>query len=56
LAEAEVRIAHRTPLWRKLWAIVASGGLAVVTGAVLAIVLSFGVAWTVTTLTDMLGR
>ena len=41
---------------RRLLAAAASGGLAVVTGAVLAILVSFAVAWTVITLTDLLKR
>ncbi len=39
---------------RRLLAAVASGGLAVITGAVLAILVSFAVAFTVIKLTDLL--
>lgn len=39
---------------RRAWSIVASSGLAIVIGAVIATVTAFGVAWTVTTLTDLL--
>jgi len=41
---------------RRLFAAAASGGLAVVTGAVLAILVSFAVAFTVITLTDLLKK
>ena len=41
---------------RRVFAAAASSGLAVVTGAVLAILISFAVAWTVITLTDLLKR
>lgn len=44
------------PLWRRLWAVVAASTLAMVTGAVIAIVLAAGIAYTVVTLTDMLRR
>ena len=36
------------------WAVVASSGLALVIGAVIATVTAFGLAWIVTTLTDLL--
>lgn len=39
---------------RRLWAVVASSGLAVVIGAVLATVIAFSLAYAVTTLTDLL--
>ena len=41
---------------RRVWAAVASAGLAVVAGAIAATVLSFGVAWTVVRLTSLLKR
>ena len=41
-------------MWRKAWSIVASGGLAVITGAIIATVVSFGLAFVVIRLTDML--
>ena len=41
---------------RRVWAIVASSGLAVVIGAVIATVTAFSLAWIVTTLTDLLRR
>lgn len=50
-----VRPYRRTPLWRRIWAVVATSTLTAVTGAVLAIALSAAVAYVVITLTDMLG-
>lgn len=50
-----VRRYRRTPLWRRVWAIVAASTLTAVTGAVLAIALSAAVAYVVITLTDLLG-
>jgi hypothetical protein len=54
LAEIPTRLHRRTPIWRKLWALVAGSALAVMTGAVLATLISFGVAYSVYTLTQML--
>jgi hypothetical protein len=56
LTEVDAFLHQRTGPWRKVWAIVASSGLAIVTGAIIATVLSFGVAFTVIRLTDMLRR
>jgi ABC-type nitrate/sulfonate/bicarbonate transport system permease component len=39
---------------RRVWALVASSGLALVIGAVIATVTAFSLAWIVTTLTDLL--
>lgn len=52
----EAALHQRTPMWRKVWALVASSTLAVVIGAVIATVVSFGIAFTVIRLTDMLRR
>jgi ABC-type nitrate/sulfonate/bicarbonate transport system permease component len=41
-------------LLRRLWAAVASSGLTLVVGAVIATVTAFSLAWIVTTLTDLL--
>jgi hypothetical protein len=41
-------------LWRRVWAIVASSGLALIIGAVIATVTAYSLAWIVTTLTDLL--
>lgn len=45
---------HAAGPLRRVWAAVASGGLAIVIGAVLATVIAFSLAWIVTTLTDLL--
>jgi hypothetical protein len=47
-------LAEPTPLWKRVWAVVASGGLAIWVAAVTATVIAFGTAWIVITLTDML--
>ena len=39
---------------RRVFAALATGGLAIVTGAIAATVVSFGVAWTVVRLTSLL--
>jgi hypothetical protein len=39
---------------RRLWAVVAGSALAIIIGAVLAIVIAFGTGWLVITLTDLL--
>jgi len=41
-------------LLRRVWALVASSGLALLIGAVIATVAAFSLAWIVTTLTDLL--
>ena len=45
-----------TPLWRRIWAVLAASTLAMMTGAIIAILLAAGIAYTVVTLTDMLRR
>jgi hypothetical protein len=45
---------HAAGPLRRVWAVVASSGLAIVIGAVVATVLAFSLAWAVTTLTDLL--
>jgi hypothetical protein len=54
LVEHKAPLVTRIPLWRRVWAVVASGGLALWVGAVAATVIAFGAAWIVVTLTDML--
>lgn len=54
VVEQKAPLAEHTPLWRRLWAGVASGGLALWVAAVTATVIAFGSAWLVITLTDML--
>jgi hypothetical protein len=39
---------------RRLWAVMASSGLTLVVGAVIATVTAYSLAWIVTTLTDLL--
>ena len=52
--QAPVSSYHRSGLLRRLWALVASTGLAVVIGAVVATLIAFSLAFVVTVLTDLL--
>ncbi len=45
---------HPAGVLRRVWAVVASSGLAVVIGAVIATITAFSLAWIVITLTDLL--
>ncbi len=54
IAETTTTLDRRAGPLRKLWAIVAGSGIAVVIGAVLAIVVAFGTGYLVVTLTDLL--
>ena len=54
IAEATVPLYKRPSLLRRAWAAVASAGIAVVIGAVFAIIVAFGSAFVVITLTDLL--
>jgi putative effector of murein hydrolase len=54
IAETAAPLYKRPSILRRIWAIVASSGLAVVIAVVLATVTAFGLAWVVTTLTDLL--
>jgi len=54
VAETTTSLYKRPSLLRRLWAVVASSGIAVVIGTVLAIVVAFGSALLVITLTDLL--
>ncbi len=56
LDETDVELHRGAGLWRRIWSVIASGGLAVMIGAVVATVVSFGIAFTVIRLTDMLRR
>jgi hypothetical protein len=49
-------IAQRTPVLKRVWAVVASSALAIWVGAVVATAIGFGVAFAVITLTHMLKR
>jgi ABC-type nitrate/sulfonate/bicarbonate transport system permease component len=54
VAETTTSLYKRPSLLRRIWAAVAGTGLAFVIGAVLAIVVAFGSAYLVITLTDLL--
>jgi hypothetical protein len=56
IAETTTSLYRRPGLLRRIWAIVAGSGLAIVIGTVLAIVISFGTGFLVVTLTDLLKR
>jgi hypothetical protein len=51
-----VRPYRRTPVWRRIWALIAASTLTAITGAVLAIVLAAAVTYVVITLTELLGN
>jgi len=54
IAETTTSLYKRPGPLRRLWAAVAGSGLAIVIGAVLAIVIAFGTGYLVITLTDLL--
>lgn len=54
IAETTAPLYKRPGLVRRLWALVASSGIAIVIGAVLATTIAYGLAYVVTTLTDLL--
>ena len=54
IAETTVPLHKRPSVLRRVWAIVAGSGIAIVIGAVLATIVAFGLAYVVTTLTDLL--
>jgi ABC-type nitrate/sulfonate/bicarbonate transport system permease component len=54
VAETTTTLYKRPGLLRRVWAAVASAGIAVVIGAVLAIVTAFATGYLVITLTDLL--
>jgi hypothetical protein len=54
VAETTVPLYKRPNVLRRVWAIAASSGLAIVMGAVLAIVIAFALTFAVITLTDLL--
>lgn len=54
VAETTTSLYKRPSLLRRVWAVVAGSGLAIVIGAVLAVVIAFGTAYLVITLTDLL--
>ncbi len=54
VAETTAPLYKRPSILRRIWAVVASSGLAIVIGVVIATVTAFGLAWLVTTMTDLL--
>ncbi len=54
IAEATVPLYKRPNVLRRIWAATASAGIAVIIGAVFAIIVAFGAAFVVITLTDLL--
>jgi ABC-type nitrate/sulfonate/bicarbonate transport system permease component len=54
IAETTTPLYRRSNVLKRLWSVVAASGIAVVIGAVSAIVLAFGTALLVITLTDLL--
>jgi hypothetical protein len=56
VTEEDVSLEPRTPLWRRVWAIVAGSAMALVTGAVAATLIGFGASWIVITLSHMLKK
>jgi hypothetical protein len=54
IAETTVPLYKRPGPIRRVWAILAGSGIAIVIGAVLATTIAFGLAYVVTTLTDLL--
>ena len=54
IAETATPLYRRPNVVRRLWAVVAGSGIAIVIGAVTAIVLAFGTGYLVVTLTDLL--
>lgn len=54
VAETTTSLDKRASILRRIWAVVASSGLAIVIGAVIAVVVAFGTGYLVITLTDLL--
>lgn len=54
VAETTTTLYKRPGPLRRLWSVLASSGIAILIGAVLAIVVSFGTGYLVITLTDLL--
>ena len=54
IAETTTSLYKRPSVLRRVWAVAASSGIAVVIGAVLAVTIAFGVGILVITLTDLL--
>ncbi|MGZ4671603.1 MAG: hypothetical protein ACXV8K_02975 [Ilumatobacteraceae bacterium] len=56
VTEAEVPLYRPTPLWRRIWAVVAGSTMAVITGAAAATLIGFAASWIVITLSHMLKK
>jgi hypothetical protein len=56
VTEEQVPLYRPTPLWRRAWAIVASGTMALVVGAIAATLIGFAASWIVITLSHMLKK
>ena len=54
IAESTATLYKRPNVFRRVWAAAASAGIGVVIGAVTAIIVAFGSAYIVVTLTDLL--
>ena len=54
VGETTVPLYKRPNVLRRIWAVVASSGLAVIIGAVVAVIVAFAASYTVITLTDLL--
>ena len=54
IAETTTPLYKRPGLLRRVWAVVAGSGIAIVIGAVSAIAIALGASWLVITLTDLL--
>jgi len=54
VAELEAPLSRRTPIWRRIWAIVAGSAMALVLGVVFATIIGYGAAWMVIRLSDLL--
>jgi hypothetical protein len=56
MTEHDVPMHRRTPIWRKVWALLAGSTMAVVTGMLAATLLGFSASWIVITLSRMLKK
>jgi hypothetical protein len=56
MTELETEEHQRTPLWLRVWAVIAGSAMGVLLGAIFATVVGFSVAWVVIRLSDLLRR
>ena len=54
IGQTTVPLYKRPNVIRRVWAVIAGSGLAIVAGAILAVIVAFGTAYLVVTLTDLL--